>query len=271
VELNYDTTIFSEPTFRNSRSFRAGIINQHAFLTTFMGGRNVYYFIDNDGLRSFDDGTPDDRNENRNSAFTALISAGLAIKQVGGCAVTYDNYSLFSVATKYSADNLIAVFDNLRQAWVCFDKHNIPSIHQFAVASQAAAPRLYAITDNSVYEIFGGNSTEAYVELKAIIPASARIRHKLSKLHLTFIDSTKDGTVSAMENVNGSDRTTIADKLRVTKTDQVTLNYFGQGLLGWKIKPKISWNTDGKLVMIETEEHVNTGTPQPEARMAQNS
>jgi hypothetical protein len=74
-----------------------------------------------------------------------------------------------------------------------------------------------------------------------------------------------------MENVNGSDRTTIADKLRVTKTDQVTLNYFGQGLLGWKIKPKISWNTDGKLVMIETEEHVNTGTPQPEARMAQNS
>src|SRR6266496_3876628 len=49
IELNYNKTIFQEPTFLNQKPISAGVVNQESFIDIL----GDYAFIDFDGLRSF--------------------------------------------------------------------------------------------------------------------------------------------------------------------------------------------------------------------------
>jgi len=269
LSLDYTQTIFDEPTFDTIQTYAVGVVNQFSFLNVIRPDGNPFnYFVDFDGMRTFGSGTLDDNNEGRNTVFTSNIHRALAIKQSLTCAVVFDNYSIFSVKTIYSNLNLVIIYDNLRQQWVAIDSYLLTgSIKQFAVATQSSNPTLYAITDdNFLYSLF---SSDSYLlsdaSFKANITGSASQQLKLLDIRTIFSDGTLAGITYALDYTDTKLTTQVANSLSGNGLDNLRFNFNRQATIGWKIVPRIQWQTDARLSLIE----VNAAPQNQKTPMAQ--
>lgn len=253
LELNYTNTIFAEPTFLNRKGMAAGIVNQFSFLKYINNdGTASYYFVDLDGIRYFGANAIPGQNEGRNSTFTSFIANALSSKQVITASIVFQDYSIFSIKTIYNDDNLLAIYDNLRQKWVCLDSLAIGSIKQFAVADQSDNPVLYAITDTDIYTLYTSDLfEEATVYLKSITTGSASYQLRRSNLRTVFQDSNIVGTVSAREYVNGYENKRVEENLRVLKSDNILFNFSMLSSQCWKSQIKLNWDNGARLLLVE--------------------
>lgn len=246
LELNYERTIFAEPTFRNPKPFSAGVVNQFSFVD--IGGD--YGFIDFDGMRSFN-AVNQLTNEGRSSVFSARIQAALAQKQTNLLAATsFDNFSFFALDTLFG--NAIGVYDNIRQQWVGFDDYNLDEqFKMFAVANQGTQPFLYGITENKIYKLFAGtNYATSEVRLKALIANDPKNQIRLQEIYAVFTENTIAGQASITEIANGTVGATVTNSLEVKPTQNQLFPFKSISPQCFKTQAKISWNTDGKLLIV---------------------
>jgi hypothetical protein len=252
IEFDYNNTIFDEPRFLNRKPYDSGIVNQFSFVGFLRDdGSPQYYFIDLDGIRTF---TTGNQNEGRNSAFARNVNKGLVKRQTVTAATIFDNYSIFSVKTTYNDDrNFIAVFDNLTLTWICFDDYSVGTIKQFAVADQTDNPVLYAITEDNVYKVFGGeNNLLADVYFKSNTSGSCSTQIKLDNIYCCFTDGTIAGTVSATDICNGIENKTLYQTLSGIPVENQKFNFQGLSKQSFKVQPRIRWQNDSKLLLLET-------------------
>lgn len=257
VSFNYNRTIFAEPTFSNNREFAAGVTNHFSFIDIL----GDYCFIDLDGIRSYN-AISSLQNEGRNSIFSRGISKAFeGIKQsTTTAAIVFDNYSIFAVNTIYG--NVLAIFDNTRGIWVCFDDLDIANpIKQFVVASQSASPVLYAITADKVYKLYKSpNELEAQVYLRSISSGRASFNIKLNKIYVALDGGTTEATVSSTQIVNNIVKETLTKPISVDENGEVDSVVFDhkEAKQGWKIQPKISWQNEAQLNVVEAHGVVYT-------------
>ncbi len=260
LELNYDKTIFAEPTFTVAGSYSIGILNHFCFVKY---GNSTNFLMDIDGLRSFVTGQTDTENEGRNSTFVATVAKALILKQTIGCVIIFDDYTLYSCGTTYSDTNLIAVYDNNRQQWVGFDDNVLGSIKQFAIANQSLSPTLYAITDSVIYKMFIGPISTGVVTLKERTLGTVGT-HLLNDVNIAQIDGSLIGIVSAQVIENGNDGNTVDIKLKGLKTETSRFNFLQLTNQAWRIGLKLTWNNDSVLSIVQL-----TTTPQTQATSVQ--
>lgn len=261
IQLDYENTIFGEPKFKNAEVIPGGVVNQFSFINYLHpDGVSDSYFIDFDGLRSIN-AAATQGNEGRNSAFTSGIKLSLTSKQNVTAAIVFDDYSMFSVRTIHDTENnLVAVYDNIRRQWVCFDRHNIGSIKQFAIAKQGSSPILYVITETAIYKLFSSlTSAQATMRFKAITTGDAAIEMKLSNIRAVFINSNSTGTVSAYAIVDGVNAGVNHQKLRgLPRTENIRFPFIDKFPSGYTISPEISWQNNCNLYLIQLDATGNT-------------
>jgi hypothetical protein len=254
LTINYSKTYFGEPTFINNKAFPVGVVNQFSLLLSYKdNGYTDTYFVDIDGMRSFNAAALD-RNEGRNSVFAAKIDDVLADKQVITCAINFQDYSIFSIKTIYSEDNLVAVFDNKLNCWVCFDDYGIGTIKQFALATQGTSPRLYAITtDDKLYQLFASEEVlQSTVSLPAVTTGRASMQIKLSKTFAVMVGGTEIGEINATSYANGLSNGVVTKPIANILTDNILFNFDYSGKQCWRSQIVLSWNTNAKLAMVES-------------------
>jgi len=258
VAFNYDLTIFGEPTFSN-KTFGVGVTNHFSFLDN----NGDYTWVDKDGLRSFN-AVSSDKDEGRTSIFSIKITRAFEQKinrmvqpilqdPTKTTAITYHNYSLYSVLTTYG--NVIAVYDNARQVWTSFDILNLDGpVKQFAVADQSDNPTLYAITAASVYKLYASAIfLQAEVRLRGITSGLCSVR-----LRPSYAWSNLEGSADAVRVTMGM----MVDNLYLTELTQPlegdegidtnTFNFNATSVRqGWKVQPRIKWQTAATLNQAE--------------------
>lgn len=256
VEFDYTNTIFAEPKFLNRKTFSSGIVNQFSFISYLRqdgSGYVDYYFVDFDGLRSFNFAS-NSSNEGRNSNFSKTIKLVLSPKQSVTAAIVFDDYSFFSISTTLDNENLIAVYDNIRQQWVCFDDYGIGTIKMFAVADQSDNPTLYAITASKVYRLFSSSERlTASVKFRAETSGSISKQIKLSNFYAALTNGTQDGTTIAKQYVDGSFHKSLSHEVSGQPSEPLRFNFQGLAAIGFKVQCEFQWSTDATLVGIETE------------------
>ena len=258
IEFNYERTIFAEPTFLNRRELAVGVVNQFSFIDIL----GDYCFVDIDGIRSFN-AVATLQNEGRNSVFSARIAkAFLNVKQTSSATIVFDNYSLYAVKTVYG-NNLIAVYDNTRQIWVGFDNLGLGNpIKQFAIAKQSTQPTLWAITADKVYKLYSSpDELEATVNLQALNSGKPSSTIKLEYVYPVFDGGTTEDEVTITETVDNLPKGSWTRPISAAEdgsVDAVTFKVAGKQ--GWKISPKISWQNEAKLAMVEVKTNEATNT-----------
>lgn len=255
VLLDFENTIFGEPKFKNPVTIPVGVTNQFSIVSYLSLDRILdFFFVDIDGLRSLN--STEQGNEGRNSFFSKGIKLALSPKQEVTAAIVFDDYSLFSIKTIYNEENLVAVFDNLRERWVCFDSYNIGTIKQFAVAKQGTAPTLYAITDDKIYRLFVSETSEtATMQFRAISSGDASVQLNLTDIRSVFINSNSTGIVFASAYIDGSILPTVVrERLRgLSKVENIRSTFKDSNPLGYTISPQIAWNTQCNLLLIQVD------------------
>lgn len=248
IELNYDKTIFGEPTFFNRKPFSAGVTNQFSFIDIL----GDYGFIDIDGIRSFN-AVASQGNEGRNSIFSLRLASALeGIKQSVTAAAVFNNYSLFSLNTSYGS--VIAVYDNTRQQWVCFDKFDgVDAIKMFAVANQAQNPSIFAITDTKIYQLYAGVSYSPSVTFKAYTTSTTSNELLLHDVGVILDKGSTVGTATLTEIVDGVDKANLIQPISATPIllDNVPFNFTEQATQGWSIQCRLSWSNDAIFKLIQ--------------------
>ncbi len=244
VDINYDKTIFGEPTFRNNKAFAAGIVNQHSFLDI----RTDYTMIDEDGIRSWNAIFIQD-NEGRNSNFSLKISkvlAGILQDATTTASIVFDNYSIYAINTIYG--NRLAIYDNIRQQWVALDNLGIGAIKQFAIARQSGSPTLYAITATKVYKLYTGTTAQASVRFRALNSGNSGIGVKVEGAFVTFDRPTVDDTVSMKEIYNNQDGEIITGQVTGDgNVDTIPFNFLQCGKEAKKIQHELTWQNDAQI------------------------
>lgn len=266
VTFNYDSTIFAEPTFLNTKTMFVGVTNHFSFIDTI----GDYTFIDIDGLRSFN-AVNSDKDEGRTNIFSLKISKAflnvingrkIPLKQNVNvtAAIGFNNYSLYSITTVYG--NVIGVFDNTRQVWCSFDRLTVDGqIKQFAIADQSDNPTVYAITDTSVYRLY--DSTEvAEAEVRFLSKTSGLCS---ARLKCNMIWACFEGATTTSETVRTSisvdNKTPVEIEQPIGSdgsVDVITYNFQGSGNQGWKIQPIIKWQTNAIFNELEVNYNVVT-------------
>src|SRR6185295_15896141 len=157
VTPNLDITFFGEPTFNSQLLFEAGCVNQFSFIDIL----GDYAFIDHEGLRSFN-AIVQEKNEGRNSIFSLKITRAFKnILQSGdfNCAISFDNYGLFSVNTIYG--KCLVIYDYLAKVFVGMDFAITGKGFKQMARFETGSLQLFGIAeDNEVYHIYGGDSYE---------------------------------------------------------------------------------------------------------------
>lgn len=263
LELNFNKTLFAEPTFITKKQYAIGIVNQFSFVKY----SDAYHFlVDKDGIRTFSAEQNTDVNENRNSVFNSMISGAVSInsnpiKQTLTAVVIFNDFTIFSCKTRYSSTiNYLPIYDNTRQQWVSID--SMPeSIKMFAVADQSENPTLYAISEKKLYKLFSGNTAVADVSFRGINSGTAGITQKLDNLNTVFYNGTIAGTVYATEYENGIENKTITERLDGKNLETLRFNYMSLANQCWKSQTRLKWQNDSKLILLENNTTpITTGT-----------
>jgi len=197
--LNYDRTLFQEPTFLNPTTYLIGIVNQFAIVETL----EDYYLIDFDGIRSLN-ALLAEENEGRNTDFTRKISSLFDdVRQTDSCAAfKFDNFSIFGCGTIYG--NVALVYDTKKSSWSSVDFLTIGAIKQFASVREADDPKLFCIDAENVYKLYDGEEyAQGVVSTRTVKSGDAKIELKLSSVRPIFDRSDSISELRVTEYVNG--------------------------------------------------------------------
>jgi len=285
--FDYTITIFGEPRFSVTTKLTSGIINQYAVVDIL----NDTASIDFDGVRSFN-AVQQLRFRGRNSVFSLSISkllktsATKKIKQTRSVCVSFDDYAIFNLDTRYG--NIMCIYDTLYEKWVALDITVVSQIKQFAIVETLTTSKLYAITWNDeLFQLFAGPTTEtAMLKTKAYTASepsnegglkTTTIEHKSTYLRLMFNSGTFDGRCTVLETVdeqlsaNNTEtkplkgvvsgvKFPVRPPIRPDTDQQVDNPMFSltEGLRGKKISCIIIWNNDAQLIEYEYSSD-NTG------------
>ena len=268
LQLNYDSTIFQEPTFINKDGLSAGVINQWSFVNIL----GDYAFIDADGMRSFN-AVRQLTDEGRDSVFSQYISSillGVTQSNIASAAIVYRGHAYFAVTTIYGPS--VLVFNMITQKWVSVDVfENITSIKQFAIVKQASNPQLYFITSKGVYMYYGGEEfVKGRVRIKSAISGNAQVELKLRAVRAVFNESDDRSTVTATEVKNGIIGAKVNDTFGAGRTfgiqypvtypvnyisdtsvDNIHFNFESLNTAGWKVGAELEWQNNAKLVQVQ--------------------
>lgn len=199
IEFNYDRLIFGEPTFLNRKTIFAGIVNQQSIIDKL----GDYVFIDYDGLRSFN-AVSQNTNEGRNSIFSARVQPlfeGIKQQEDFSCVAQFQDYLFFGAFTTRGFGNV--VYDTTRERWQSFDRYGIGAIKQFGIATFDVNPRIFAITDTKVYELFAGTDyAESMLSTGAYSVDTAQGELKLLSARCVFSKSDSQVPVRVTEYTN---------------------------------------------------------------------
>ena len=188
VTPNYNITLYGEPTFTKRYLFGASVVNQFSFVDM-MGD---FGFIDAEGLRSFN-AVRQLRNEGRNSAFSLKVAKLFEdIVQLDGAAISFDNYTFFSVKTIYGFG--VLVFDGTLQKSVSLDFYKTDSdetvgqITQFTKIDTDTVHELYAVTAQGKFlRLFtGAKYNDSFVQTKAFNTGTLQVEQKPMQLRMLF-------------------------------------------------------------------------------------
>ncbi len=287
VSLDYQFTVFGEPSFNKQFLFTANSINQKSFIELL----GDFAFIDPEGLRSFN-AVRQSKNEARNSVFSLKVARLFKdVVQVSSkcAAITFDDYALFACNTIYGHG--ILVYDILTQQFVSFDQFtdaagNIGPIMEFAKVETNNKRELFAITHGTttssgepVYKcvkLYEGTGYEtAYVETRAFCTNDTRIEQKPQELRILFNKVQSASSVKAIQRVNDEvtpdssagtqTKTLAAPAINIDypvtfpvvwsgpKQIQNLLYNFQSGQQGWKISYALTWTNGITLSNLQLE------------------
>ena len=287
VSLDYQFTVFGEPSFNKQFLFTANSINQKSFIELL----GDFAFIDPEGLRSFN-AVRQSKNEARNSVFSLKVARLFKdVVQVSNkcAAITFDDYALFACNTIYGHG--ILVYDILTQQFVSFDQFtdaagNIGPIMEFAKVETNNKRELFAITHGTttssgepVYKcvkLYEGTGYEtAYVETRAFCTNDTRIEQKPQELRILFNKVQSASSVKAIQRVNDEvtpdssagtqTKTLAAPAINIDypvtfpvvwsgpKQIQNLLYNFQSGQQGWKISYALTWTNGITLSNLQLE------------------
>jgi hypothetical protein len=151
-----------------------------------------FAFIDAEGLRSFN-AVRQLRNEGRNSAFSLKVAKLFEdIVQVGGAAISFDNYTFFSVKTIYGYG--VLVFDGTLQKFVSLDLYQtdtdetLGQITHFSKIDTDTTHEVYAVTaQGGFYRLFtGAKYNDSFVQTKAFNTGTLDVEQKPMQLRTLF-------------------------------------------------------------------------------------
>ncbi len=287
VSLDYQFTVFGEPSFNKQFLFTANSINQKSFIELL----GDFAFIDPEGLRSFN-AVRQSKNEARNSVFSLKVARLFKdVVQVSSkcAAITFDDYALFACNTIYGHG--ILVYDILTQQFVSFDQFtdaagNIGPIMEFAKVETNNKRELFAITHGTttssgepVYKCVklyeGAGYETAYVETRAFCTNDTRIEQKPQELRILFNKVQSASSVKAIQRVNDEvtpdssagtqTKTLAAPAINIDypvtfpvvwsgpKQIQNLLYNFQSGQQGWKISYALTWTNGITLSNLQLE------------------
>jgi hypothetical protein len=267
IRPTFDITPYGEPYFSNFSLFTTGAVNQFS-LCDILGD---YAVIDYSGIRSFN-AVQQFRIEGRNAPFSSKISKLLAgIRQESPASITFDNYGLFSVETVFG--QAIMVFDTLTRQWTSldlFDELKYVTIKMFAEVKTSSTRRLFAITDNNVYELYAEYGPVAQVgyyspEFSSTDPG---ICHKPVLVQMSFLDVLTNGSCyltllsdeqagTRMRRPVGFVNAPVAyaypplTSRNSDKTREVSFYVFDSARTSWKTGLYVQWSFTGKLGSIK--------------------
>jgi hypothetical protein len=268
IQLDYTFTIFGEPLPQQMQVLDFGIINQQSCAESL----GDIIGIDNDGIKSFN-AVASVENEGRNSVFSKNISKWLSESPHDvGAMIRFDNYLMCYIRTKLGL--AVVVYDEVRQQWCAADITEATNIRQFFTVEEGSVSKCYAVTNNAVYLMFTGETSEsAQVWLKAISPEDTKREHRGQFVQPVFRGATEDGNVTiteyADEKYSARETRNINESVMAMawplyfpigfndKANMINNAFvFNKGILGKKLAYVIMWNTDAALksVRIETME-----------------
>lgn len=210
VTLDFDDTLYGEPTFSEVFLFNAGTINQFCW-SDLLGD---FAFIDREGLKSFN-AVQQLKFEGNNSVFSLGISKVFKgiVQSDAACVGSYDNYTFFAVKTIYSPASII-VYDNVKEKFVSIDMLSSEAIKQFATTYSASQQRFFGCSGAKVFELYSPTSTTPLVatvfsrELDTTNTDSGSTGGiddiKSETLRIIFEESLEDGEIFVDELVNNT-------------------------------------------------------------------
>lgn len=272
IAPNFDELIYGEPTHSNQFLFSVGALNENCIVDVLGDTALIHY----SGIRNFN-AIMTLLNEGKNSPFSQQINDLIAdITQISGCSVTYDNYAIFAVQTRYGA--ALIWYDTIAKQFASVDRiSGIGLIKQFSVIQTKTARKLLLITqDNELYEWEGESLVETVtVYFRDFLPEMEReAEHSVIKLSLKFSSIRSSGFVEAAVLTDSKIIDTKA--VEFSESDVVQGQYdtipyplstqadggivqfdFKEGAVkGYRTGVRISWNIDADLLeaYVETEE-----------------
>lgn len=265
--------IFGEPTFNRISLFNVGALNQECIIDM-LGNTALIHFA---GIRDFN-AILTLRNEGRNSPLSQQINDLLAdVTQTYGAAISYNNYSVFAMLTRYGP--AIIWYDEMQGAFVSVDvfPEIQAEIKQFASVLTRSVRRLFFITsDNHIYEYDPADGETATVRfhLKDLLPSSDNGTHRIKSARFVFGEARTAGVIQASlyadKRLVGTRAMSLAatqigdsvyDSIPYTPNTEksvVPVNFDFSNLPGdaWQTGLTLEWNADADLLAlsIETEE-----------------
>lgn len=279
LNLDFNTTIFGEPTFDKQFQLQVGMVNQ--FCITDSNGDTP--IIDFNGVKLFNSvqqlkfrGNNDPRSKN----ISQLLQG---ITQNIACCTSFDNCNLFSLNT--TQGYLVAVYDNIQQLWVSVDvnESTISGIKMYAQATLPGEQFLACGTQNGrVFLVYGDANDDpsisrecAYLISRAFVsgdynaygnfvPGPLTNRHRTNFVKVTVYTPTVDDNFTIQEyvdyergqilsqpvpaiisGINYPIRPPVmANSKKRTQDIAFTLN---QGQDGYKLQYILSWQSDLRL------------------------
>lgn len=187
----YTKTIYGEPTFSNQWLFDVGALNNESVVDIRGDTALIHYR----GIRSFN-GTAEFKVQGKNDPFSIPITDLLeGITQTTVAATNFDNYTIFSLTTKYGP--ALLWYDTLTRAFTSIDIYKgVGLVKQFAVVQTAEAMELYFYTeDNKLYKALAGEAIlPCSTYFGALIP-NVGMEHRITSVALTFSSCTEAGHV----------------------------------------------------------------------------
>ena len=180
VSPDYSRLLFGEPMFSKKYLFGASVVNQFSFVDVL----GDFAFIDAEGLRSFN-AVQQLRNEGRNSAFSLKVAKLFdGIVQTRGAAISFDNYTFFSVETIYGYG--ILVFDGTLRKFVSLDFLKLDDdtttapIIQFSKIDTDTTHEIYGVTSaGELLRLYSGAKyNDSFVQTKGFQTGDIRVEQK---------------------------------------------------------------------------------------------
>lgn len=282
VELDFDNTVFGEPTFRNSPLFESGMTNSRSMIEM----RGNYAFIDFNGIRSFN-AVMNLKFEGQNDPFSLRIHDLMdRVMQTveDTAAVNFDNYGIFSVRTAFGY--ALMIYDTLLEKWVSIDQHECIRIKNFATTNGASTTQLWALTTSGrVFQLFTGEALQSMIMTRRFQDANLNTEYKLREFVGQFEESPVAGSAVVIPYCDGRRFTARTRTLRDTSsamlwpleypiefssTDKVDVQTFTFTSLPnvRNIQLNVSWTGGGFLNSLQLNTDMQTAAVSQEKQAA---